>query len=318
MMTAPLLEVEAVSKTFQVKDQRGRKRTVHAVNQVNLSVNSGETTGLVGESGSGKSTLARLILRLIEPDSGNVRFDGQLLNGLSGREMKDVRKKLQIVFQDPYSSLNPQMSVFDNAAFNLWVHGERNGTEKKVLKVLADVGLSKRQAQQYPHELSGGQRQRVNIARALVMRPRLVVLDEPVSALDKSVQAQVLNLLQDLKTEYRLSYIFISHDLNVVEYMSDQVAIMYFGGLMETGKSSVLYGSPKHPYTKLLMDSMPSLAKIGRWNEMPPIGEPPNPLEPPSGCAFRTRCPVAGEKCESEIPPLISDEEGRFVACHFA
>ncbi|MDB5085965.1 MAG: dipeptide transporter ATP-binding protein [Bacilli bacterium] len=316
MTASAILEVEGLSKTFKVKDSHGRSKVVHAVNDVNLSVGRGETVGLVGESGSGKSTLARLIVRLIESDKGVVQFEGQNLQGLSSKEMKKVRSKMQMVFQDPYSSLNPQMTVFDNVAFNLWVHGERKNTNKKVMEVLQDVGLSQRQAAQYPHELSGGQRQRVNIARALVMNPQLVVLDEPVSALDKSVQAQVLNLLQDLKQEYGLSYIFISHDLNVVEYMSDKVAIMYFGNLVETATSSALYGSPKHPYTRMLMDSIPTLSKRDKWSGFQSIGEPPDPLEPQAGCSFRSRCLKATSRCEAEVPVLKNHEGGHRVACH--
>jgi len=312
----PIIQIDGVSKTFKVKDLKGRKKVVHAVNEVSLSVSQGETMGLVGESGSGKSTLARLVLRLIEPDEGVIRFEGQDLRGLSSKEMRNIRKKMQMVFQDPFSSLNPQMTIADNVAFNLWVHGERKRAERRVMKVLTDVGLSERQARQYPHELSGGQRQRVNIARALVMEPSLVVLDEPVSALDKSVQAQVLNLLQDLKKEYTLSYIFISHDLNVVEYMSDQLAIMYFGKLVETGKASVLYTAPKHPYTKLLMESMPSFSKRERWNSFRLKGEPPNPLEPALGCSFRSRCPNATERCSAGIPSLSVVEDGHHVACY--
>ncbi|WP_141334189.1 ABC transporter ATP-binding protein [Paenibacillus sp. tmac-D7] len=310
----PLLEVIDVSKSFSVpgKSKNGEKIRVTAADKIHLTIHKGETLGLVGESGSGKSTLARLILRLGDADTGTIRFMRTEIQRYTAKQMRPFRKDIQIIFQDPYSSLNPQMTVADNICFNLWVHGEGKHAESRMRKILQDVGLTMKQSQQYPFELSGGQRQRVNIARALILNPKLVIADEPVSALDKSIQAQVLNLLQDLKEEYRLSYLFISHDLNVVEYMSDRVAVMYFGRIVELTDSDTLYSGAKHPYTQLLLNSIPALeGKLAA--EDSGLMEQANYVK---RCAFLLRCPKAGPRCQVESPSYISTEAGHDVCCH--
>lgn len=254
--TNSLLVARDLVKVFT--GRRGATPT-RAVDGVDLTIERGQTIGLVGESGSGKSTLGRLILGLTAPDSGSILFDGEPIHAMSRRKMRPLRRRLQVVFQDPYSSLNPQLTVAENIGFNLRVHGETKGLDERVGRMLSDVGLSSRQGKQYPFELSGGQRQRVNIARALVTRPELVIADEPVAALDKSIQAQVINLLQDLKAEYRLSYLFISHDLNVVDYLSDHVVVMYHGKVVESASAERIYRAPEHEYTKLLLTSIPTV-----------------------------------------------------------
>jgi oligopeptide/dipeptide ABC transporter ATP-binding protein len=311
----PLLEVGKVSKTFGVK--RGLKPTrVHAVDDVSLSVPAKSTLGIVGESGCGKSTLARLVLGLYPADSGEIRFSGELLPR-KGSRPRAVVSQMQMVFQDSYSALNPRATIGQSIAFPLQVQGVGKAEiRERVTKVLEDVGLHSNYATHYPHQLSGGQRQRVNIARALAIRPKLIVLDEAVSALDKSIQAQILNLLQDLQEAYQLTYIFISHDLNVVEYMSDQVAVMYLGQLVETCAADALYESPLHPYTQALLASIPAAegAKPAQQDLMD--GEKPSPLAPPSGCRFRTLCPFATEICATHTPALGEAEPGHMVACH--
>jgi oligopeptide/dipeptide ABC transporter ATP-binding protein len=306
---AELLKARDLAKAFPV---RGGRHAV-AVDDVSFRVPRGATLGVVGESGCGKSTLARLIVGLIQPDHGQVAFEGE---DLPASRPKHARRNIQMVFQDPFSALNPKASVGESIALPLRVHGQgRHTAQARVRELLGLVGLHANHASYYPHQLSGGQRQRVNIARALALHPKLVVCDEAVSALDKSIQAQILNLLRDLQLEQHLSYIFISHDLNVVEYMSDEVAVMYLGRIVETGPSELLYRESLHPYTQALLASIPQLDST---TEEPPLlnGEIPSPLDPPSGCRFRTRCPYAAEICAAVAPPLAEVAPRHWVACH--
>ncbi|HEY7517201.1 MAG TPA: oligopeptide/dipeptide ABC transporter ATP-binding protein [Methylomirabilota bacterium] len=288
------------------------------MDDVSFTVEPRETLGVVGESGCGKSTLARLILRLLEPDAGAVTFLGEDLASASPRRLKRLRRDMQLVFQDPHASLNPRMTIDDAVAFSLLVHGtSRREARARAARLLERVGLDPRlYGPRYPHELSGGQRQRVNIARALVLDPKLLVLDEPVSALDKSVQAQVLNLLQDLKAELALTYVFISHDLNVIEYIADRVLVMYLGHVVETGSATALAEAPKHPYTRALFASAPSMDPSQRLLEPPISGDPPSPVNPPSGCRFRTRCAHVMPRCSEAVPPLVPLAADHHVACY--
>ena len=303
----PLLEVRDLVKHFPLKkDVFGRGGgVVRAVDGVSFRVRKGETLGVVGESGCGKSTTARLLMHLIEPDGGEIVFDGAAV-GSRDLSLKQFRRQAQMVFQDSYASLNPRLTIEDSIAFAPQVHGvpHREAVER-ARSLLARVGLEPRRfAERYPHELSGGQRQRVNIARALALEPRLILLDEAVSALDKSVEAQVLNLLLDLKDEFGLTYVFISHDLNVVEYMSDRVMVMYLGRVAEIGDSDTLFKAPKHPYTRALLSSIPSMDPDRRTERPPLSGDPPNPINPPPGCRFHTRCPKAHAVCSQREPTL--------------
>jgi len=316
----PLLEVRGLRKHFPLRGgvlQRTHA-WVRAVDGVSFDVYPTETLGIVGESGCGKSTLARLILRLIEPDAGTVRFGGEDVRAATPPRMKRLRRDMQLVFQDPYASLNPRLTIEDAVAFSLIVHGTpRAQARDRARALLGRVGLDPRlYGRRYAHELSGGQRQRVNIARALVLDPKLLVLDEPVSALDKSVQAQVLNLLQDLKAERALTYVFISHDLNVIEYVSGRVLVMYLGEVVETGTADALAQSPKHPYTQALFASAPSLDPDHRMERPPLAGDPPNPIDPPSGCRFRTRCAFAMPRCAQAPPTLLAVGARHEVACY--
>jgi peptide/nickel transport system ATP-binding protein len=296
---------------------------VRAVDGVSLTVRKGETLGIVGESGCGKSTTARLLMRLLDPGAGEMIFDGDpvgrddLGGGIS---LKDYRRQVQMVFQDSYASLNPRLPIEDSIAFAPEVHGVPGPeARERARELLAAVGLAPAQfARRYPHELSGGQRQRGTIARALALRPRLVILDEPVSALDKSVEAQVLNLLVDLKESFGLTYVFISHDLNVVHYISDRVLVMYLGQVVEEGPVDEIYARPAHPYTRALLASRPSMDPSQRRTEPPLTGDPPNPVNPPSGCRFRTRCPFAEAICAAHPPLAATLSPGHTAACHMA
>ena len=280
---------------------------MRAVDGVSFAIAAGETLGVVGESGCGKSTTARLIMHLIEHDAGNIAFDGKTV-GSGHMPLKELRRQMQMVFQDSYASLNPRLTIEESIAFGPQVHGlGRTEARARARDLLARVGLNPAQfIRRYPHELSGGQRQRVNIARALALEPKLVILDESVSALDKSVQAQVLNLLADLKQEFKLTYMFISHDLNVVQYISDRVMVMYLGRIAEIGPVGEIYSNPRHPYTRALLSAMPSLDPDDRTEAPPLTGDPPNPINPPSGCRFRTRCEHAEAVCAQQEPALES------------
>jgi peptide/nickel transport system ATP-binding protein len=315
-----ILTVRHLRKYFAVRG--GLLHTVQAwvkaVDGVSFAVQRGEILGIVGESGCGKSTTARLILRLIEPDAGEVFFEGRNILQASPVELKAFRRQVQMVFQDPYSSLNPRLNIEDAVAFNVLVHGaSRAEARARAWTVLNKVGLRAEQfGRRYPHELSGGQRQRVNIARALVLDPKLLILDEPVSSLDKSVQAQVLNLLQTLKHDFGLTYVFISHDLHVIEYLSDRVLVMYLGQVVEVGGAAEVSGEPLHPYTQALWASAPSMNPDDRLERPPLSGDPPNPIDPPSGCRFRTRCPFAMPQCAQVEPALTAVAPEHQVACH--
>ena len=314
----PLLEVRALSKHFPVRGSFfGKAGVVRAVDDVSFSVDKGEVLGIVGESGCGKSTTARLIIGLIEPDAGSIVLDGEQLG--SSLSLRELRRDVQMVFQDSYASLNPRLTVEDSIAFGPIVHGvAASDARARAHDLLRKVGLDPAIfAARYPHELSGGQRQRVNIARALALSPRLVLLDEAVSALDKSVEAQVLNLLIDLKDDLNLTYVFISHDLNVVRFISDRVIVMYLGEVVETGPVETLWSDPRHPYTRALLAAMPSLDPDNRTREAPIAGDPPNPINPPSGCRFHTRCPFAESICSENDPALFATGNDRHVAaCH--
>ena len=313
----PLLTIRGLTKHFPLKkDPLGRGGgVVRAVDGVSFDVLKGETLGVVGESGCGKSTTARLLMQLIAPTAGEIIFDGRTV-GTRDLPLKEFRRQVQMVFQDSYASLNPRLTIEDSIAFGPQVHGvSRREAVARARDLLDRVGLAPaRFAERYPHELSGGQRQRVNIARALALRPRMVILDEAVSALDKSVEAQVLNLLTELKAEFGLTYVFISHDLGVVHYMSDRVMVMYLGQVAEVGDSDALFTAPGHPYTKALLSSMPSMDPDRRTQRPPLAGDPPNPINPPSGCRFHPRCPLAAPVCAERAPRLAAAGADRHLA----
>jgi oligopeptide transport system ATP-binding protein len=316
-MTA-LLEVRDLVKHFEVS--RG---LVRAVDGVSFTIEKGETLGLVGESGCGKTTTGRCILQLERPTSGQVLFEGQDLTALNERELRAVRRKVQVIFQDPYSSLNPRMTVGQIVAEPLSVHGIVSGGAARAARVkdlLSRVGLLPRHAQRYPHEMSGGQRQRVGIARALAMEPSLIVCDEPVSALDVSIQAQIINLLEDLQAEFGLTYLFIAHDLAVVRHISDRVAVMYLGKIAEMADRKSIYDAPRHPYTKALLSAVPIPdPELEMKRERIVLGgEVPSPLNPPGGCVFHPRCPIAIDRCRSDVPQLLDLTPGHSAACHLA
>jgi peptide/nickel transport system ATP-binding protein len=320
----PMLIVEDLQKHFDIgkRGLRGPRTTVRAVDGVSFQVAKGETLGIVGESGCGKSTTARLLMHLIKPDAGRVIFDGDEVGGMRGISVPDLRSHMQMVFQDSYASLNPRLTVADSIAFGPIVVGMgRSQAQTRARSLLKMVGLEPEvYARRYPHELSGGQRQRVNIARALAMGPRVLILDESVSALDKSVEAQVLNLLRELKRQLGLTYLFISHDLNVVQYISDRVLVMYLGQVVESGPVARIYQATRHPYTAALLASRPSMDPRRRVARPPLSGDPPNPINPPSGCRFRTRCPKAQVICAQEAPrlaPAGADDGDHLTACHF-
>ena len=316
----PLLIVEGLRKFFRVKTQDGKAAAVKAVDDISFTVFKGETLGVVGESGCGKSTLARLLMHLIQPDNGTLIFDGEAVDSPDGITVDTLRRQVQMVFQDSYSSLNPRMPVRDSVAFGPLVHGKKQAEARAVAKdMLMKVGLNPELfGPRYPHELSGGQKQRVNIARALAISPRMVILDEAVSALDKSVEAQVLNLLRQLKRSFNLTYLFISHDLNVVQYISDRVLVMYLGRVVELGPVEEIFSRPKHPYTRALLGSRSSMDPARRLEEPPITGDPPSPIDPPSGCRFRTRCRYVETVCEAVMPELSAwrDRESHVTACH--
>ncbi len=317
---APLVRIENLSKEFPAGSTGllGPRLTVKAVAGVNLEIRAGETLGLVGESGSGKSTLGRLILRLLEPTSGRVYFDGRDLSTLTRAELRTLRQKMQLVFQDPYSSLNPRMRVRSIVGEGIEIHRLARGKEKeaRIVELLEMVGLGADALDRFPHEFSGGQRQRIGIARALAVNPRFLVLDEPVSALDVSIQAQIINLLQDLQERLNLTYLFIAHDLRVVEHISNRVAIMYLGKIIELASRDEIYLNPRHPYTRALLSAIPSVDKAGRPERIKLPGEIPSPVNPPPGCSFHPRCPYAKDLCKTTEPPLETGRGGHAVACH--
>jgi len=319
-MSEPLLAAEGIVKHFPVRDWLGlRTAAVRAVDGVSLTVARGETLGLVGESGCGKSTLGRLLLRLIEADAGTIRFDGSDVRGLDRNGLRHLRAEMQMVFQDPYASLNPRMTIGDAIAEPLMLHdiGSAAGRPARVAELLSVVGLRAQHARRYPHEFSGGQRQRIGIARALAADPKFLVCDEPVSALDVSIQAQIINLLQALKGRFGLSLVFIAHDLAVVRHVADRIAVMYLGKIVETAPTRGLFSTPRHPYTRALLAAVPVPDPTLRRERILLAGEVPSPLAPPPGCRFHTRCVFAQERCRREEPALTADAAGHATACHF-
>jgi oligopeptide/dipeptide ABC transporter ATP-binding protein len=318
----PLVEVDHVVKHFAARSGPFASEDagiVHAIDDVSFTLDRGETLGLVGESGSGKSTMARVVLRLLAPTSGSVRIDGADTGRLGRSELKALRKRMQVVFQDPYASLDPWMRVFDLLAEPLRIHGRRDEARARVPELLELVGLRPQDAARYPHEFSGGQRQRIGIARALILDPELVVLDEPVSALDVSIRAQVLNLLADLQASRSLAYLFIAHDLAVVQHIADRVAVMYLGKIVEIAPVADLYGAAAHPYTQALLSAVPEPDPVVERSRTRIVlrGDLPSPMDPPTGCRFRTRCWKAQDVCADEEPALTDRDHGHPVACHF-
>jgi oligopeptide transport system ATP-binding protein len=317
----PLLRVSNLVKNFPIKSGLFPRSVgqVHAVDRVSFEITAGETLGLVGESGCGKSTTARCILRLIEPSSGEIQFEGREITHLSGKGLRALARDMQIIFQDPYASLNPRMTVGTIVGEGLIIHGltkTRREFEERVVEVLETVGLGADHLRRYPHEFSGGQRQRIGIARALAVSPKFVVCDEPVSALDVSIQAQVINLLEDLQEKFRLTYLFIAHDLSVIEHISSRVAVMYLGRIVEVAPAHELYAAPKHPYTQALLSAVPIPDPSAKRGRIRVEGDVPNPIDPPSGCHFHPRCSMAMPICATQVPVPKELTPGHSVVCH--
>ncbi len=319
----PLLEVKNLKVHFPVKHGifSPVREFVKAVDDVSLNIAPGETLGLVGESGCGKTTLGRAIVRLVEPTAGTILFEGEDLARMTGKELRARRRRLQIIFQDPYSSLNPRMTVENIVGEALDVHGlvdSASARAKRIAELLKDVGLDPSYAQRYPHEFSGGQRQRIGIARALAVEPKLIICDEPVSALDVSVQAQIVNLLQDLQQEHGIAYLFIAHDLAVVKHISQRTMVMYLGKIVELADAKNITDAPKHPYTQALISAVPEIDPQTKRERIILPGDVPSPIHPPPGCPFHPRCPIAEERCKTEVPLWREVSQNHWAACHLA